>query len=102
MTKTIAEMLQDQCNAIALTINNGYDCSAADYLSDTYDTQFLVTREGAYIAARVCVAVGGPDIWIDTRTQRVEGQWGSTSCFADYYRDPMGIDETLAEMWDCR
>jgi hypothetical protein len=93
--------------------NGGADCldcqwsgdnimSGFDYLSDVLEIQYIVTGAGEYLAARILVAFGGPNICINTQTKTVEGYWGGDSAFASYYDDKMDIDAACRELWDCR
>lgn len=76
--------------------------SGFDYLSDALDIQYIVTGNGDYLGARVLVAFGGPNIWIDTQRKRVEGHWWSESFMVSYSDDAMDIDDALSELWACR
>ena len=51
------------------------DISAFDYLQDALDIEYIVGSDGQYRGARVLVAFGGPNIWIDTQRGIVEGAW---------------------------
>ena len=73
-----------------------------EYLEDALDIQYIVNGNGEYIAARILVAFGGPNIWINTQTKTVEGYWWSDSAFAPYYDDAMNVDEACRELWECR
>ena len=80
----------------------GFDCavmSGFDYISDALDIQYIVNGDKEYIAARILVAFGGPNIWINTQTQTVEGFWWGESAFAPYRADTMGISEACEELW---
>ena len=77
------------------------ESSAMDYLSDVLDIQYIVNSDRTYRAARVLIAFGGPNAWIDTRTSQLEVAWWS----APEYRDlPSafidGLDEALSELWE--
>lgn len=93
--------LQSQVYEIAENLNNSI-MSGYDYLNDALDIQYIVDGEGNYIAARILVAFGGPNIWINTQTKTVEGYWWGDSAFASYYDDAMNIDEACNEFWDCK
>lgn len=71
-----------------------------DYLSEALDFEYIVGRDLTYLGARVLVACGGPNIWIDTRTKTVDGHWWGKTASASYSEDAMGIDALLAEMWE--
>ena len=102
--------LQDHVDSIANKLTEGfgdelnYDdepLSAYDYLEDALDIQYIVNGKGEYLAARVLVAFGGPNIWVNTQTNTVEGySWGNKA-FASF-NDEIGLDEVLEELWNCK
>lgn len=73
---------------------------ASYYLSDVLDVQYIVSSNKEYLGARILVSFGGPNIWINTHTNVVEGYWWGASAFAPFV-DEMGLDDFLAEMWEC-
>lgn len=73
---------------------------ASDYLADALDIQYIVSSDRQYLGARVLVAFGGPNIWINTQTGTIEGYWWADSAFASF-TDNMGLDDFLSEMWEC-
>ena len=81
--------------------DDGEHVSAFDYLQDTLDIEYIVNGKGEYLGARVLVAFGGPNIWINTRTGTVEGAWWSDRAEASF-KDNIGLDDALSELWDCR
>lgn len=80
---------------------DGEEMSAFDYLQDALDIEYIVNGKGEYLGARVLVAFGGPNIWINTRTGTVEGAWWSDRAEASF-KDNIGLDEALEELWNCR
>ena len=104
--------LQNQVQAIANHIRTGkydydptydeceYGPSAADYLSDALDIEYVISGNGDYLGARVLVAFGGPEIWINTRTNTVEGYWGGDEYHASF-NDELGVDDYLSELYEC-
>lgn len=101
--------LQRMCESIAHDLNmgivdgfepeeEGQEATGFDYLENVLDIEWIVDRNKEYLGARVCVAFGGPNIWINTRTGRVEGFWWADSAFVPYH-DALGLDEALEEMW---
>lgn len=74
--------------------------SAFDYLQDALDIEYIVSSKKEYLGARVLVAFGGPNIWINTRTKTVEGYWWGDSAFASF-QDNIGLDEALEELFSC-
>ncbi|VAW80784.1 hypothetical protein MNBD_GAMMA12-1153 [hydrothermal vent metagenome] len=78
----------------------GDSMHASEYLSDCLDTEYVVDSSGNYLGARVLVAFGGPNIWIDTRRKIVEGAWWSDNATASF-TDSMNLDEYLKEIHAC-
>ena len=77
-----------------------YDIGAYEYLHDVLDIEYVVNSQHEYLGARVLVAFGGPNIWINTRTNEVQGYWGGDSCIR-HFDDNLGIDDVLREFWEC-
>ena len=75
--------------------------SGFDYLQDCLDIQYIVTGGSEYLGARVLVAFGGPNIWINTQSELVEAYWWGDSAVARIDGDSMGLDEALRELWEC-
>jgi hypothetical protein len=90
----------DEWNEDRDTENEG-DFSAFDYLQDALDIEYIVNSKGEYLGARVLVAFGGPNIWVNTRTKTIEGYWWGDSAFATF-QDNLGLDDALSELWACR
>ena len=74
--------------------------SAFDYLQDALDIQYIVDSKKEYLGARILVAFGGPNIWINTQFNQVEGYWwNDKSTFS--YQDNLGLDEACSELFNC-
>lgn len=103
--------LKNHVQSIADKLTNGftdedanYDgepMSAFDYLQDALDIEYIVNGKGEYLGARVLVAFGGPNIWVNTRTGIVEGAWWSDRADASF-TDNIGLNDALSELWACR
>ena len=74
---------------------------ASHYLSEVLDIEYTVSSRFEYLGARVCVTIGGPNIYIDTRNRRVQGYWGGDHIERSYSKDALGLDDYLGEMFDC-
>lgn len=72
-----------------------------DFLKDALDIEYIVKgrKPDDYLGVRVLVAFGGPNIWINTRTNTVEGYWWGEEYHASF-RDYVGLDEACQEMWN--
>lgn len=102
--------LKNQVQSIADRLSNGFGdeinsdgepMSAFDYLQDALDIEYIVSSKGEYLGARVLVAFGGPNIWVDTRRGMVDGAWWGNSASASF-DDAIGLDDALSEFWACR
>ena len=109
-----ANRLQNHVNSIAANLTNppwdewneGRDIdnegefSAFDYLQDALDIEYIVSSKKEYLGARVLVAFGGPNIWINTRTNTIEGYWWGDKASASF-SDNLGLDDALNELFNC-
>ena len=75
--------------------------SGFDYLSDMLDIEYTISSDGNFLGARILVAFGGPNIWIDTRHERIEGYWWGDSAFADF-SDEMDLHGVCRELYEMR
>ena len=69
----------DELNAIyegRATNDDGEQASFWDYFSDPLDFEYTISSRGEYMGVRVYVALGGPNIWVDTRRGEIGGAWG--------------------------
>lgn len=82
-------------------IENEGEFSAYDYLQDALDIEYIVSGDGSYLGARVLVAFGDPNIWVNTRTGMIEGYWWGDSASVPF-KDNLGLDDVLAELWDSK
>ena len=117
LTPTQAEVLDDskqalrnQVQHIAEQLTNGFGdddlnddgepMTAWDYMSDVLDIRYMVDSQKRYLGARILVAFGGPNIWIDTENERVEGYWWGDK-FTASYNDGIGLNDTCEEYFNC-
>lgn len=111
MTNNTNNSLRNHVGSIVKQIEQGfaddelnYDgepMSAFDYLQDALDIEYVVSSKKEYLGARVLVAFGGPNIWINTRTKQVEGYWWGESFIMSYHEDAIGLDEALETLFSC-
>ena len=81
--------------------DDGDECSAFDYLQDALDIEYIVASDRkTLLGARVLVAFGGPNIWVNTRTNTVEGYWWGDSASATF-TDSIGLQDALEELFNC-
>ena len=100
--------LKKQVHTIAELLANGYampDRGAYEYLDDVLEITYEMSGDKRYLGARLLVAFGGPNIWVCTRTQTVEGRWWNEKYQAYYHTDALGLHEACEEfassIFDC-
>ena len=85
--------------------NEGDQCQglkkgdASDYLMGALDIEYTMDSDGNYLGSKIVMAFGGPNVYVDTRSNCVEGYWDSNSIrvkFDDY----MGLDDYLRELFE--
>jgi len=82
-------------------IENEGEFSALEYLEDALDIEYIVASDRkTFLGARVLVAFGGPNIWINTRTNTVEGHWWGDSASATF-EDNLGLNDALEMLYTC-
>ena len=98
---TTQDQLKNNCEHIANEISEG-KVNAYDYFNDgsILDIEWIIHNDKTYKAARVLVAFGGPNIWINTQTNEVEGYWWTDSYKAPFV-DEIGLDDYLEELYSC-
>jgi hypothetical protein len=84
-----------------LDASEGELIDGLDYLSDALDIEYIVNAQKEYLGARVLVAFGGPNIWINTRTKEVEGYWWGDKSIQSYNRDSLDLDSALETLYNC-
>ena len=102
------ELLKQHVESIANYLTNpdedelneeGEPYTAMDYVSESLDIEYYIGSLRAYRGARLLVTCGGPNIWVDTKTNRVEGHWWGDS-YACTFNDSMGLDDACEELWE--
>lgn len=103
--------LQNHVNCIAESLTNPHEPveneygeiegDAMDWLSDALDFQWIISSDKTEIlGARILVAFGGPDIWVDTKRGVVEGYWWGDYAQARFI-DNIGLDDALQTIYNC-
>jgi len=71
-----------------------------DYIKDVLDIEYTINSDRTFKGARVLIAFGGPNIWINTLTEEVEGYWWGLNARVPYFNDEMGLGQTLEELYE--
>lgn len=55
----------------------GEACDLYSYFDDVLDIEYTISGNGDFLGCRLAVALGGPNVYINTREGEVQGYWGS-------------------------
>ena len=94
--ETSQQKLERMVKNYALDITEGKPGTAYEYMNDVYDIEWITHQNHSYKAARLLVAGGGPNIWVNLQTNTVDGYWASDK-FSWGFQDAIGLDEYLQE-----
>ena len=109
-SETCEEQLRRMCKNIADSITNPKVYDTADswidnaqnsFMEGVYDIEWITHQDHSYKAARLLVAGGGPNIWVNLQDMNVEGYWGCDK-FSWGFVDNIGLDDYLEEMHGCK
>ena len=95
--ETCNEQLERMVKNIALDITEGKPGTSYEYMEDVYNIEWITNQDHTYKAARLLVAGGGPNVWVNLQTNTVDGYWSSDK-FSWSFQDAIGLDEYLQEL----
>tara|TARA_X000001388_G_scaffold75265_1_gene69680 strand:+ start:526 stop:915 length:390 start_codon:yes stop_codon:yes gene_type:complete len=108
-TRLHAYSNEDNCNKqleqmvknIAEEITKGKEGTVHEWLekNEIYSIEWITTQDHNYKACRLMVAGGGPNIYVNTQTEQVEGYWWSDK-FAWGFRDSINLDDYFSEEFE--
>ena len=77
------------------------DDNDEDYY-EAYDIKYIVDQQGNLQDVIILLAGGGPNIWLDTHAQEVQGFWGSTKYTKNiYWCNYQYIIDYFDELYQC-
>ena len=96
--ETSGEQLRRMCKNIAEEIHEGRGEDPGKWMEDVYDIEWITHQDKTYKAARLLVAGGGPNIWVNLLTNTVDGYWGTDKCSWGFM-DNIGLDDYCEELY---
>jgi hypothetical protein len=98
-SETCNEQLERMVKNIALDITdeNNTMKQLEAFMDGVYNIEWITHQDHTYKAARLLVAGGGPNIWVNLQTNTVDGYWGSDKRSYGFV-DNIGLDDYLQEM----
>ena len=114
-SETCGEQLRRMCKKIAdditekaITRYNGWETGqdeddegtlASRFMDHVYNIEWITHQDKTYKAARLLVAGGGPNIWVNLQTDTVDGYWG-TDKYSHGFVDNIGLEEICEEIYN--
>jgi hypothetical protein len=98
--ETCEQQLRRMCKNIADSISDPdkeHEETASEWMEGVYDIEWITFRDHSYKAARLLVAGGGPNIWVNLQTGTVDGYWASDR-ITEPFIDNLGLDEYLEDL----
>ena len=99
-SETCEEQLERMCKAHAEEITEG-KVSIDKLMEGVYEIEWITFQDHSYKSARLMVAGGGPNIWVNTQTGTVDGYWGCDKVSHGFI-DNIGLDDYLEELHGCK
>lgn len=96
---TSTEQLEQNCRSMVDEFGQHSETLTCETLDSALDIEFAIDRRGKFLGARLLVAFGGPNIWVDTRFDRVEGYWGGDQ-FQFNYSDVNDLHGACEGLYD--
>jgi hypothetical protein len=110
-SETCEEQLRRMCKNIAEEITEGKaeeyidqprkEITAHEWMENVYNIEWITRQDHSYKAARLLVAGGGPNIWVNLLTNTVDGYWGCDKV-EHVFVDNIGLDDYLEELHSCK
>ena len=110
-SETSKEQLRRWCKNIAEEITEGkteeyidqpkVELTADKFMEGVYDIEWITHQDHSYKAARLLVAGGGPNIWVNLHTDTVDGYWWGDHC-KHSFDDNIGLNDYLEELHACK
>ena len=102
-SETCNEQLERMVKNIALDITdeNNTMKQLEAFMDGVYNIEWITHQDHSYKAARLLVAGGGPNIWVNLQTNTVDGYWGADKRSYGFV-DNIGLDEYLQEIHESK
>ena len=93
--ETCKQQLRRMCKNIAEDITAGRE-DVHRWMEGVYDIEWITFKDGSFKGARLLVAGGGPTIWVNVKTDEVEGYWAGDHC-TEPFQDNIGLRAYLGD-----
>ena len=99
--ETSQQKLERMVKSYADDITEGEPGTAYEYMDHVYNIEWITNQDHIYKAARLLVAGGWPNIWVNLQTNTVDGYWASDK-FSWSFQDNIGLDDYLQELHESK
>ena len=104
-SETCEGKLRRICKNIAQELTDGKtkegdNIYVENFMEGVYDIEWITHRDHSYKAARLMVAGGGPNIWVNLQDMTVDGYWGCDKVIEPWV-DEIGLDDYLENLHAC-
>ena len=96
---TSRDQLHQNCLAIARQLESETESAETNFLNDALSIEYTVGGHHKFLGAQVLVAFGGPTIWVDTRSDLIEGSWGGDKVTMPF-RDVHDLHSQCEELFE--
>ena len=102
-SETCNEQLERMVKNIAVDITEGKSTvkQLDSFMEGVYNIEWITHQDHSYKAARLLVAGGGPNIWVNLQTNTVDGYWGADKRSYGFV-DNIGLDDYLQEIHESK
>ena len=105
-SETCKEQLARMCKNIAEEITEGKtregkNVYMQDFMEHVYNIEWITHQDHRYKGARLLVAGGGPNIWVNLVDGTVDGYWGFDKVKHGFI-DNIGLDDYCEELHGCK
>lgn len=99
--QSIAEEIEAIVNGEVLD-DDGEPVTLYDYFRDALDIEYTIRSDCSYRGVKIMVTCGGPNVYVNTNTRRVELYWWNESAEYMLLSDAVeAIDEMFEELYEC-
>ena len=104
-SETCEGKLRRICKNIAQELTDGKtkegdNIYVENFMEGVYDIEWITHRDHSYKAARLMVAGGGPNIWVNLQDMTVDVYWGGDKVIEPWV-DEIGLDDYLENLHAC-
>ena len=80
-------------------IDDNQEGDVFDFIDDVLDIRFILNSKREYVGAELCVAFGGPTIWVDLVNRQVKGYWWDEQWVRSYDHDNLGLEDVVSDLY---